>query len=132
MKRLMKEYKDLMTNAPSGILAAPENSENLFKWRVVIAAPSETAYEFGVFEAVMQFPQDYPLSPPTMRFVSQMYHPNVYPDGRVCISILHAPGDDPMHYESASERWSPGTLASYHVVYTSHVKRSPVGGEDFA
>ena len=31
----------------------------------------------------------------------------VYPDGRVCISILHAPGDDPMGYESSSERWSP-------------------------
>lgn len=31
----------------------------------------------------------------------------VYPSGLVCISILHAPGDDPMHYEKASERWSP-------------------------
>ncbi|OCT61299.1 hypothetical protein XELAEV_18047324mg [Xenopus laevis] len=25
----------------------------------------------------------------------------------VCISILHAPGDDPMGYESSAERWSP-------------------------
>lgn len=25
----------------------------------------------------------------------------------MCISILHPPGDDPNHYESASERWSP-------------------------
>lgn len=33
--------------------------------------------------------------------------PAVYPDGRVCISILHAPGDDPMGYESSAERWSP-------------------------
>jgi hypothetical protein len=31
----------------------------------------------------------------------------VYPDGRVCISILHAPGDDPMGYETSAERWSP-------------------------
>lgn len=31
----------------------------------------------------------------------------VYPNGEVCISILHPPGDDPNHYESASERWSP-------------------------
>ena len=34
-------------------------------------------------------------------------HPNIYPDGRVCISILHAPGDDPTGYESSAERWSP-------------------------
>ena len=31
----------------------------------------------------------------------------VYPDGRVCISILYAPGDDPLGYESSAERWSP-------------------------
>jgi Ubiquitin-conjugating enzyme len=34
-------------------------------------------------------------------------HPAVYADGRVCISILHNPGDDPNGYESAAERWSP-------------------------
>lgn len=31
----------------------------------------------------------------------------MYASGEVCISILHAPGDDPLHYEHASERWSP-------------------------
>ena len=31
----------------------------------------------------------------------------VYPDGRVCISILHTPGEDPLGYEKSSERWSP-------------------------
>lgn len=31
----------------------------------------------------------------------------VYSNGEVCISILHAPGDDPNHYEKAEERWSP-------------------------
>ena len=36
-----------------------------------------------------------------------MDHAAVYPDGRVCISILHSPGDDPSGYELASERWSP-------------------------
>jgi ubiquitin-conjugating enzyme E2 G2 len=25
----------------------------------------------------------------------------------VCISILHAPGNDPLHYERSCERWSP-------------------------
>ena len=31
----------------------------------------------------------------------------VYTDGRVCISILHSPGDDPLGYETSAERWSP-------------------------
>ena len=48
------------------------------------------------------------MSPPTMKFVSpKMFHPNVYADGNVCISILHPAGADPLGYESASERWTP-------------------------
>ncbi|KAK7379667.1 hypothetical protein VNO80_05131 [Phaseolus coccineus] len=31
----------------------------------------------------------------------------IYPDGRVCISILHHPVDDPNGYKLASERWTP-------------------------
>ena len=42
-----------------------------------------------------------------MKFTCDIFHPNIYPDGTVCISILHAPGDDPNQYELASERWSP-------------------------
>lgn len=63
--------------------------------------------EGGFFRAHMGFPKDYPNNPPSVRFVSEMWHPNVYADGKVCISILHSPGDDPMGYEQANERWSP-------------------------
>lgn len=32
----------------------------------------------------------------------------MFPDGKVCISILHPPGEDAFNpQESASERWSP-------------------------
>ncbi|KAI5290455.1 Ubiquitin-conjugating enzyme E2 15 [Ascosphaera atra] len=42
-----------------------------------------------------------------MKFETPIFHPNVYPNGDVCISILHAPGEDRWGYESADERWSP-------------------------
>ncbi len=41
----------------------------------------------------MTFPHDYPFSPPTFRFIPPIYHPNIYKDGRLCISILHTSGD---------------------------------------
>ncbi|KAF8622615.1 hypothetical protein AX15_006872 [Amanita polypyramis BW_CC] len=63
--------------------------------------------EGGVFAAKLTFPPDYPLSPFKMKFEPPLFHPNVYADGTVCISILHTPGDDPTMYELASERWSP-------------------------
>nr|P25868.1 RecName: Full=Ubiquitin-conjugating enzyme E2 7; AltName: Full=E2 ubiquitin-conjugating enzyme 7; AltName: Full=Ubiquitin carrier protein 7; AltName: Full=Ubiquitin-protein ligase 7 [Triticum aestivum] len=82
------------------------DDSNVFEWQVTIIGPPETLYDGGYFNAIMSFPQNYPNSPPTVRFTSEMWHPNVYPDGRVCISI-HPPGDDPNGYELASERWTP-------------------------
>uniref|UniRef100_A0A3B4DMG4 Ubiquitin-conjugating enzyme E2 G2 n=1 Tax=Pygocentrus nattereri TaxID=42514 RepID=A0A3B4DMG4_PYGNA len=101
LKRLMAEYK--LCLFPAG----PVNEENFFEWEALIMGPEDTCFEGGVFPAILSFPSDYPLSPPKMKFTCDMFHPNIYPDGRVCISILHAPGDDPMGYESSAERWSP-------------------------
>ena len=39
--------------------------------------------------------------------VERSGHPNVYDTGEVCISILHAPGNDEYGYENAGERWLP-------------------------
>lgn len=36
----------------------------------------------------MTFPDDYPLNAPICRFVPVILHPNVYPSGKVCLSIL--------------------------------------------
>ena len=75
--------------------------------RVPIISTPNSISEGGFFRAKMVFPKDYPNNPPSVQFVSEMWHPNVYDDGKVCISILHSPGDDPLGYEQANERWSP-------------------------
>ncbi|XP_018007427.1 ubiquitin-conjugating enzyme E2 G2 [Hyalella azteca] len=107
LKRLMAEYKQLTLNPPEGIIAGPTNEENFFEWEALIMGPEGTCFECGVFPAKLVFPTDYPLSPPKMQFTCDIFHPNIYSDGRVCISILHSPGEDPMGYESSAERWSP-------------------------
>ncbi|EEQ89171.2 ubiquitin-conjugating enzyme E2 G2 [Blastomyces dermatitidis ER-3] len=107
-KRLFHEYKLLSTSPPDGITAGPVSEDDMFHWEALIQGPEGTPFEGGVFAAELKFPRDYPLSPPTMKFLGGgVWHPNVYPNGTVCISILHPPGDDPNHYEHASERWSP-------------------------
>ncbi|KAJ1966574.1 ubiquitin conjugating enzyme Ubc7/UbcP3 [Dispira parvispora] len=107
LKRLMTEYKELTVNPPEGITAGPVSEDNFFEWEALIMGPEGTPYEGGIFTATLKFPKDYPLNPPEMRFTCPMFHPNVYKNGLVCISILHPPGDDPNMYESSSERWSP-------------------------
>ena len=64
-------------------------------------------YYGGYFKATMTFPSNYPYTPPTFQFTRPLYHPNIYADGKLCISILHQPGEDEQSGEAASERWSP-------------------------
>lgn len=46
--------------------------------------------------------------PPKLTFQTPIpFHPNIYPNGELCISILHPPEEDKYGYEAASERWSP-------------------------
>ncbi|KAJ9524532.1 ubiquitin-conjugating enzyme/RWD-like protein [Haematococcus lacustris] len=104
---LKKQLRELSKCPVDGFSAGLVDDSNIFEWQVTIIGPPETLYEGGFFNARLTFPKDYPNSPPTCRFTSEMWHPNVYPDGRVCISILHNPGDDPNGYETAAERWSP-------------------------
>ncbi|KAJ5786139.1 uncharacterized protein N7503_011351 [Penicillium pulvis] len=82
--------------------------ENIYQWDVaLIVLNKDSLYHGGYFKARMTFPQNYPYSPPEFRFLLPLYHPNIYTDGRVCISILHPPGEDEMSGELAAERWSP-------------------------
>ncbi|XP_045128297.1 ubiquitin-conjugating enzyme E2 R2-like isoform X7 [Portunus trituberculatus] len=57
--------------------------------------------------AHVKFPPDYPYSPPSVRFLTKVWHPNVYENGDLCISILHPPVDDPQSGELPCERWNP-------------------------
>lgn len=104
---LMKQLKDLNKNPVEGFSAGLVDESNPFEWEIMIIGPPDTIYEGGFFNAVMKFPKTYPNEPPVLRFTSDFWHPNVYADGRVCISILHPPGEDSYGYEQASERWLP-------------------------
>ena len=105
---LKKQFKDINTASDLGLSVGLVDENNFYKWSVVIFGPSDTIYEGGFFKALLEFPEDYPNSPPQMKFVTKMWHPNIYPDGRVCISILHPPGVDKFNeQERAEERWRP-------------------------
>jgi len=104
---LQNQFKQLMKEPVEGFTVEIPDESNMFEWDVYIQGPQDTEFEGGIFKAKMSFPQDYPYKPPELRFVSDFWHPNVYTDGKVCISILHPPGDDPMSGERPEERWSP-------------------------
>ena len=105
---LKKQFRDINKASDLGLSVGLVDENNFYKWSIVIFGPSETIYEGGYFKAILTFPLDYPNSPPQMKFTTKMFHPNIYPDGRVCISILHPPGTDKFNeQEKAEERWRP-------------------------
>jgi len=63
-------------------------------WNAVIFGPADTPFEDGTFKLVMTFEESYPNKPPHVKFLSRMFHPNVYGTGELCLDILQ-------------NRWSP-------------------------
>merc|ERR1712071_749389 len=94
---LQKQLGDL-AKRPNDNFSAGVIDDDIYKWEVIIMGPAETPYEGGYFKARLDFPQDFPIKPPKMRFISKMWHPNVHANGSVCISILHE-GEDTTGYE---------------------------------
>ncbi|XP_077390463.1 cell division cycle 34 homolog a isoform X1 [Festucalex cinctus] len=106
-KALMMEMKSLQDEPMEGFKITLVNESDMYNWEVAIFGPPNTHYEGGYFKALLKFPVDYPYSPPSFRFLTNMWHPNIYENGEVCISILHPPVDDPHSGELPSERWNP-------------------------
>lgn len=99
----MQNDKDAIPGISVGLV-----SDNVFEWEVMLMISDDCAYYGGgFFRARLSFPTEYPLMPPKMKFETPIFHPNIYANGEVCISILHPPEEDKYGYESAAERWSP-------------------------
>ncbi|XP_006922275.2 ubiquitin-conjugating enzyme E2 G1 [Pteropus alecto] len=104
---LRRQLAELNKNPVEGFSAGLIDDNDLYRWEVLIIGPPDTLYEGGVFKAHLTFPKDYPLRPPKMKFITEIWHPNVDKNGDVCISILHEPGEDKYGYEKPEERWLP-------------------------
>ena len=48
----------------------------------------QTLWEGGLYNLRMYFKDDYPSTPPKCKFEPPLFHPNVYPSGTVCLSLL--------------------------------------------
>lgn len=68
------------------------NEADMTKGHAMIRGPAETPYEGCLLLFFFQFPSDYPFSPPKVTFVTSdgktRFHPNLYVEGKVCLSIL--------------------------------------------
>jgi ubiquitin-conjugating enzyme E2 A len=83
-KRLIRDLQKLSNEKDESINASPEEG-NLYVWSAFIEGPEGTAWDGGLFELKLEFTQDYPTKPPSIKFITKMFHPNIYNDGRICL-----------------------------------------------
>eukprot|EP00937_MAST-01D_sp_MAST-1D-sp2_P005526 g5526.t1 len=88
-KRLMRDFKKMLKDPPPCLTAAPVD-EDIFRWQAVIFGPEDTVWEGGTFNLTLEFTDQYPNKAPVVRFVTKMFHPNIYQDGRICLDILQS------------------------------------------
>ena len=77
------------------------DEDNMLTGYAMIVGPSDTPYAYGYFFFKFTFPSDYPFSPPIVKYCTQnsinrtRFNPNLYRNGKVCISILNTWQGDP-------------------------------------
>lgn len=91
----------------------------IVSFKVLITGPAETPYANGCFEFDVYFPPDYPNSPMLINLETTGRHtvrfnPNLYNDGKVCLSVLNTWHGRP------EEKWNAHTSSFLQVSSMKH------------
>jgi len=92
-KRIQKETERLRNEPVEGFSAVP-TTDNARHFMVDMEGPSDGPFKGGKFKLELFLPEEYPMSPPKVRFLTKIYHPNIDWVGRICLDIL-------------KDKWSP-------------------------
>lgn len=123
--RIKTDLKVFFTDPIPDIILAPD-MDNLLIAHAIIVGPEDTPYEGGFFYFFIKFPYNYPINPPLVKLMTTAqntvrFNPNLYDNGKVCLSILNTwPGP----------QWNPGsTLYSVLLSIQSIMNENPYHNE---
>lgn len=113
LKPLQKEVRKLQRDLPpphiDGSIFVRFEESALQTARCCVAGPVDTPYFAGLFIFDVYFPHNYPSVPPLLQLTTTgnglaRFNPNLYADGKVCLSLLGT-----WHAAEESEKWNPAT-----------------------
>ncbi|KAK8141342.1 hypothetical protein G3M48_000235 [Beauveria asiatica] len=90
--RITKELADIQRSSDLAIAVACRDVD-VRNVKALIVGPHETPYEFGFYEFSIKFHKSYPSTAPNVQCVTTnggrcRFNPNIYANGKVCLSIL--------------------------------------------
>lgn len=90
-KRIQKDINQLMNDKIQNVHIL-FNEKDLLNINFLIRGEKDTPYYNGNYIFNMKIPTDYPINPPSVKFLSSdgktRCHPNFYESGKVCLSII--------------------------------------------
>lgn len=118
VKRLAQESVTLSTSLPlsySSTVFVRCDNDRLDIMKVLITGPADTPYANGCFVFDVYFPSDYPNSPMMINLETTgrrtiRFNPNLYNDGKVCLSVLNTWHGRP------EEKWNAQTSSFLQVL----------------
>ena len=121
-KRIIKDFAIIQQNTDFVLFY---NEENVNKCKVMFFGPEGSPYDCGIFILDFLF-ETYPQNPPKVNFITggiinDRIHPNLYKEGKVCLSILGTWG---------KEDWSPTlTLEKVCITIRALMDENPIRNE---
>lgn len=94
ISRLLKDVKHIIKNplTDNGIYYIHDD-EDILKGYALIIGPEDTPYYGGYYFFSIQYPPDYPHTPPKVTYCTNgndvRFNPNLYKCGKVCVSLLN-------------------------------------------
>jgi ubiquitin-conjugating enzyme E2 C len=86
-KRLQSELMSMMMEPVEGVSAFP--GDDITVWAATVEGVNKDGVYHGLsYSLSMTFPPNYPMSPPTVKFTTPIWHPNVDQSGNICLDIL--------------------------------------------
>ncbi|KAA6406855.1 MAG: ubiquitin-conjugating enzyme [Lasallia pustulata] len=119
-KRLLHELQSYTSDPNPALLhLAPVSESQILHWDAIMKGVDGSAYEGGLWRLDIRIPDNYPMAPPTIKFLTPICHPNVHlQTGEICLDLL-------------KQAWTPAytitqTLTSIHQLLTYPEPDSPL------